>query len=412
MRIETRRFIMEELKSEDEIKIFAQISQKMAWRDTVELLLNEKKLEAYIGNVARRDMERCLSKRQTLTGDYAGRLLANQIRIVKQQNNFDKHYQIHMLKRFIDSNRSKVLAYRQQILDLCNKKGVLLRTDNNGKVVGIRNSDLAKIKNEELTPPIPIEDWHYNIQFLKPAEISDNVDIWENAAGKYVRGGIEANKEADRKYFYFKVIDKDSNQIVGISRICKEEKDFIVNYDDHERPIRQTCIGDPGLFLDPSCQGAGRGTEIYVTTLNVLYNFLSEKADKAHQVFIKCNVLNNASRKLQRLIGASVTNKDKPIGNRYYFTVDEKDILESGGLKKLERLGADTYTITIDESTEYKVSLRDGIIREGKNRGFFIGSIQKMMDKVRMSRSMPQVAMPRSNIVSAYKNIDKSEKVR
>ena len=112
------------------------------------------------------------------------------------------------------------------------------------------------------------------------------------------------------------------------------------------------------------------------------------------------------------MIGASVTNKDKPIGNRYYFTVDEKDILESGGLKKLERLGADTYTITIDESTEYKVSLRNGIIREGKNRGSFIGSIQKMMDKVRMSRSMPQVAMPRSNIVSAYKNIDKSEKVR
>ena len=94
------------------------------------------------------------------------------------------------------------------------------------------------------------------------------------------------------------------------------------------------------------------------------------------------------------MIGASVTNKDKPIGNRYYFTVDEKDILESGGLKKLERLGADTYTITIDESTEYKVSLRNGIIREGKNRGSFIGSIQEMMEKVRMSRSMPQVDMP------------------
>ena len=38
------------------------------------------------------------------------------------------------------------------------RKGVRLKTDKNGVVVGIRNSDLDKIRNEDLDPPIPIED--------------------------------------------------------------------------------------------------------------------------------------------------------------------------------------------------------------------------------------------------------------
>ena len=353
---------MEELHPEDDVKNFAQISKKMAWKDTIDLLLDEKKFEEYIKNLAKQDMDAFLSDRLKRPRSDIVREKNNgvQINIRRQYNIFSDIFQNHKYKHCMEQARKRALRYRAQIINECKRLDIDFETDKNL---------FEKIQNENLNPPIPISDWHYNIQFLKPdfnnKNYSSEDDMWEEPVRKYINDGIEANNNPERCFFYFKVIDKETGKNVGIARICTKAKEFVINYDRDNRPVKLMCVGDPGLFLDPSCQGSCKGSEIYATTLNVLYNFLLSDNNKSQKTVIKCNRLNRASRKLQKSIGAVIANEDKPIDRRFYYIVQKEDILRSKCVSKLAKLGLDTYTITIDEKT-YKVSLRDGILSEEK----------------------------------------------
>ena len=278
MKIETSRFIMEELHPEDDANGFAQISKKMAWKDTIEILLNEKKLEDHIKNLAKQDMENSLAERlkKPSSSLVRGRNSGIQINIKRHQEIFSNLVQNQKYKQYLEQARNRALKYRNQLINECKRLNIDYTKDKNV---------YEKIANENLNPPIPISDWHYNIQFLKP-DMQDykkhvEEDLWEAPASKYIRDGIEANGAQDRSYFYFKIIDKETSQSVGIARICTQPKEFIVNYDENHKPIKQVCVGDPGLFLDPSCQGAYKGSEIYATTLNVLYTFLLSEEEKS-----------------------------------------------------------------------------------------------------------------------------------
>jgi len=383
MKIETGRFILEEIESEDKEKNFARISMKMAWKDTVELLLNEKKIDAYIKNIAKKDMDLFLSARQKQDAVVLlNPLSESQKRITKKQAMFNNAYQNYRRERFVELSKEKILVYREQILDACKKLNIDIKTDKR---------IFEKIKNENLNPPIPITDWHYNIQFLKPdlqsVQQTAEEKLWENPVNTYIEQGAEANADENRSFYYFKITDKATNQVVGISRICSAVKEFVINYDQKNKPITEMCVGDPGLFLDPSCQGAGKGSEIYATTLNVLCNFLLKEEDKSQNIVIKCNRLNKASRRLQYSIGALLTNAHRPIDGRYYFTVSKDDILKSRCLDKLEESGLDTYTITTDEKITYTVSLRKGILQKHKEQTSFIKSVCNMIEKVKLSKA-------------------------
>ena len=126
--------------------------------------------------------------------------------------------------------------------------------------------------------------------------------------------------------------------------------------------------------------------------------FLLKKDIKAPNIVVKCNTLNKASRKLQESIGASITNKESPIENRYYYTVNEDEILQSRCVQKLESLGMDTYKITMDnDNAVYTVKLREGVVKEDKRNFSFVKNIQKMMEKVRVTKHK-EVAKPVVNL--------------
>ncbi|MBQ8869757.1 MAG: GNAT family N-acetyltransferase [Alphaproteobacteria bacterium] len=383
MKIETSRFIMEEIESEDKENNFAQISREIAWKDTVELLLNEKKIDAFVKNIAKKDMALFLAERQKQEAVILlNPLSESQKRITKKQAMFNNAYQNYRRDRFVELSKEKILGYRKQILDICKKLNIDIKTDK--KI-------FEKIKNENLNPPIPITDWHYNIQFLKPdmQDLEQSVEskLWENPVNDYIEQGAQANQDKERNFYFFKITDKETGKIVGISRICSKAKEFIINYDERNKPITEVCVGDPGLFLAPSCQGAGRGSEIYATTLNVLCNFLLKEENKSQNIVIKCNTLNRASRKLQESIGALLINGHRPIDNRCYYMVNEENILSSKCIDKLEKLGVDEYTITTDEKVTYTVSLRKGILQKQENRTSFLDGIYNMLEKVKLSKS-------------------------
>lgn len=411
MKIETSRFIMEELSSEDKTEYFAQISEKMVWKDTIEILLDEKKLEVYIKNLAQKDLSLSLQKKQKITDSLLQNSSFSDKRIKKQQSVFKNFYQQHMLNIFTEKSRERVLAYRKQIIEeIKNKLGIDFENDVKA-FKKFKNTDFAKIKNENLNPPIPIDDWYYNIQFLKPNfkeidQVQEDV-LWFKPVDKYVKDGIEANKDKDSGFFYFKITDKASGQVVGISRICTKAKTFIVNYDKNNKPITQICVGDPGIFLDTAYQGAGRGSEIYATTLNVLYNFLLKEEDKTKDIIIKCNRLNEASKKLQVSIGAKSTNENRPINNRFYFTVTQEKMHQSECWVKLKKLKADVYTISTDDTT-YEVSLQDGILRTQKNHSKFFRSLQNMMQKTRLCKVQDK---PKETVIGSMVLAEKHKKL-
>ena len=393
MKIETGRFILEELASEAEVKYFAQISRKMAWKDTVELLLNEKKIDAYIRNIAKKDMEAFLAEKEKYADVIMPESLFSdkQRKVSRQRKSFDNLYHNYRLNWFIERAQKKVLQYRRQIVAECKKQFNIDFENDRDAFKKLKKIGVDNVKNENLNPPIPISDWHYNIQFLKPnmreANHHTEKDLWESSVSRYIQTGIDANNAEDRSFYYFKITDKKTGKIVGISRICAKENEFVINYNDKNQPITKICIGDPGLFLDPSCQGAGKGSEIYATTLNVLCNFLLKEEDKSQNIVIKCNTLNRASRRLQYSIGALLTNEHRPIDGRYYFTVSKDDILKSRCLDKLEESGLDTYTITTDEKITYTVSLRKGILQKHKEQTSFIKSVCNMIEKVKLSKA-------------------------
>ena len=88
--------------------------------------------------------------------------------------------------------------------------------------------------------------------------------------------------------------------------------------------------------------------------------------DKTKDIVIKCNQLNEAFKKLQVSIGAKSTNEDRPIKNRFYFTVTQEKMHKSECWMKLKKLKTDVYTISTDYTT-YEVSLQDGILRAQKS---------------------------------------------
>lgn len=195
--------------------------------------------------------------------------------------------------------------------------------------------------------------------------------------------------------------------MIGISRICTKAKTFIVNYDKNNKPITQICVGNPGIFLDTAYQGAGRGSEIYATMLNALYNFLLKEEDKTKDIVIKCNQLNEASKKLQVSIGAKSTNENRPIKNRFYFTVTQEKMHKSECRMKLKKLKADVYTISTDYTT-YEVSLQDGILRTQKSHLRFFRSLQDMMQKTRLCKVQDK---PKETVTGSMLLAEKHQKL-
>ena len=386
MIFDTERFILEELTPEDKnlSEGFARVSERMVWKDTVEILLNEKKLDAYIKNLAIKDLEVFMSEKEK-SGD-----VLEQINPLSGRPNKSRSNNIFLKDRrlnwFIEMNQKKVLKYRQQLIEECKKcLGIDFENDP-GAMKKLRMAGIDKIKNENLTPPIPISDWHYNIQFLKPKmkEVANNPndDPWEAPIARYIQKGIEANSAEDREFHYFKIIDKSNNKVVGISRVCTKPKDFVVGYDDKSNPITVKAIGDPGIFLDTTYQGALRGSEVYATTLSVLNEFLLSEEDKSLPVIIKFNILNRASRGLQESVGANIVNGNTPIDNRFYALLNWEDFKKSKCVEKLEAHDKKNYNVT-NEGTSYRVSLSDGSIHRS-NSGFSItGYINKLRNKLK-----------------------------
>lgn len=389
MKIETSRFIMEKITAEDDVKCFAQISRRMTWKDTVELLLNEKKLEVYIRNIAKKDMELFLAKQEQIKANASGsQKIDTQLKDASQEQ---------ILEHFLEASKIRAQKYRQQIIQECKTKlGVDFENDKDA-LQKLKDIDLTQIQNENLKPPIPIDDWHYNIQFLKPdmskiGQVPEE-QLWFDPVQRYVQTGVSANEDEDSGTLYFKITDKETQQVVGISRISTKATEFVVDYDDKGQPITQVCVGDPGLFIDTSCQGKGRGSEIYAVTLSALYNFLLSEGDKGKHVVVKCNQLNEGSRKLQESIGANMTNESHTINGRYYFTVNEKDMLASHCVSKLEERGVDGYSVSLPDGTIHEVSLRGGILKTSKRKAravkdhaLLLISIQNMMKKVQDAR--------------------------
>ena len=412
MRIETSRFIMEELHPDDDVINYAQISKRMTWKDTVEMLLDEKKLNDYINKLAKQDLQKFLSGRLQGISSEGVRAKNGSLRarIKKRCNILAYMQQNEKYDQFVEKARERALRYRSQIINECKRQGIDIEKDR---------EIYAKVTNESLKPPIPLTDWHFNIQFLKPdmeKESSQDADVWKEPVEKYIKGGIEANNSEDRNFFFFKIVDKETGKNIGVVRLCSSPKEYLVGYDDQKQPIKEFCVGDPGLFLDPSCQGKHRGSEIYAVALNVLYNFLLKDEDKSKNTVVKCNILNRASRRLQYSIGADITNESMPIDNRYYFTVNSEKILESKCVKKLEREGFDKYTITMDNGVSYDVSLRDGVLSEQapKEHSPFLESIHNMIAKVRAcndGRSALGVEIPMPAPQMALISVDKPKKM-
>ena len=66
-------------------------------------------------------------------------------------------------------------------------------------------------------------------------------------------------------------------------------------------------------------------------------------------------------------------------------TVKQEKISDSGCVRKLASMGLDKYSVTIGETT-YRVSLRDGILKQQRSPSSFMSNINKMMEKVKTAR--------------------------
>ena len=296
MKIETERLVYMELEQSDFSRLSV-IAEKMAWNDTVNLLLRP-----HFDSKVHEDENKFLSL-----------LKKRHPKLFKERQAFIKRAEQIVGKSHKDmTSKDRRIVYEKTVC----------------------------------SPGISQDSWHINFSLLEPPFSKNAIKFIQQAQGKKLYG---EQKDHKRNGFWLGIKDKESGELIGVTMIsgkCLTKEDSKI------------AIGHSGQFIHPDFQRKGFISETKAVMVDMLYKLsdsqLIEPLPENAYFYTTCDELNIASQQLQEKSGA-VHSGIIESGKMHFFATREQ--IENSRLMQSQKERKLAYMVTIDNGIRFKTQV-------------------------------------------------------